>query len=187
MRNKKLNLKNLLFLIILVLLIVPQTRKPIQILIHKGFAQFSPSIEDIDDIEEISSYNWKLQEANGNVLNFEDTKHRVIMVNLWATWCPPCIAEMPSMQALYNDYKEKVDFVFVSNEDKEVIYEFLVHKGYSFPVYSSISKVPETFNVRSIPRTFLIDRNGNIIIDKSGAANWNSEKVRTTIDELIKL
>lgn len=187
MRNKKINLKNILFLVFIVLLIIPQTRKTIQVVVHKGFAQFSPSIKSIDDIEALSSYNWKLQDTKGNILNFEDTKHSVIIVNFWATWCPPCIAEMPSMEALYNDYKEKIEFVFVSNEDKETIYKFLLNKGHSFPVYSPISKAPETFNVRSIPRTFLIDRNGNIIIDKSGAANWNSETVRTTIDELIKL
>ena len=187
MKKKKINIKNILFLVVILLLIIPQTRQPIQVLLHKGLALFSPSIENVEDVEQISSYNWQLESINGESFNFEDTKHKVVLVNLWATWCPPCIAEMPSMQALYKDYKDQVDFVFISNEDRERIYEFLVHEGYSFPVYKPTTKAPETFNVRSIPRTFLIDRNGNIIIDKSGAANWNSETVRATIDELIKL
>lgn len=185
--KKKKNIKNILFLVAILLLIIPQTRQPIQVLLHKGLAQFSPGIESIEDVEAISSYNWQLKGVNGKSFNFEDTKHRVVLVNLWATWCPPCIAEMPSMQELYNDYKDQIDFVFISNESQEDISKFLKNKGYKLPVYRPTTKAPETFNVRSIPRTFLIDRNGNIIIDKSGAANWNSETVRTTIDELINL
>ncbi len=187
MEKKKISLKNTLFLIVVLLLVVPQTRLPIQVLLHKGLALFGPSIENVNDVEQISSYDWKLQDAKGNVINFEASKHRVTLVNLWATWCPPCIAEMPSMEALYGDYKDKMDFVFVSNEDREVISKFLKREEYTFQVYSSISKAPETFNVQSIPRTFLIDRNGNVIIDKSGAANWNAKTVRATIDELLIL
>ncbi len=187
MKKKKINIKNILFLVAILLLIIPQTRQPIQVLLHKGLAQFSPSVENVEDVEQISSYNWQLKSINGDSFNFESTKHKVVLVNLWATWCPPCIAEMPSMQALYTDYKDQVDFLFVSNESQEDLSKFLKKKGYTFPVYKPTTKSPETFNVRSIPRTFLIDRNGNIIIDKSGAANWNSETVRTTIDGLIKL
>ena len=51
-------------------------------------------------------------------------------------------------------------------------------------MYSPITNYPESFNVTSIPRTFLIDKSGNIVIDKNGAANWNSESVRNTIDNL---
>ncbi len=187
MKKKKVNFKNTMFLVLVILLIIPQTRLHIQVLLHKGLALFGPSMENVNDVEEISSYDWKLQDAKGNVINFETSKHRVTLVNFWATWCPPCIAEMPSMEALYVDYKDKMDFVFVSNEDRDVVSEFLKRKEYTFQTYTPISKAPETFDVQSIPRTFLIDRNGNVIIDKSGAANWNSKTVRTTIDELIKL
>jgi len=94
---------------------------------------------------------------------------------------------MPSIQKLSNDYKDKIDIVLVSNEKQEVIKQFLEKKEYNLEVFTPVTNAPETFNVRSIPRTFLIDRNGNIIIDESGAANWNSDKVRATINELIKL
>lgn len=147
----------------------------------------SPSVENEKELSQISSYNWKLEDLNGNAFNLKNSKGRVTLVNIWATWCPPCIAEMPSLQALSNDYKNKIDIVLVSNETTEKVEEFLTKNNYDFPVYISAGNIPETFNVRSIPRTFLLDKEGHIIIDESGAANWNSKKVREIIDGLLQL
>ena len=92
---------------------------------------------------------------------------------------------MPSLEKLHNDYRDKIVFLFVSNEDDEIISKFVEKNRYSFKVHRSISEYPKDFSVSSIPRTFLIDKKGNIVIDKTGAANWNSEKVRQQIDELL--
>jgi len=187
MAKRKISVKNIIFLVIIVLLIIPQTRQKIQIALHTVIAKLSPKLESDNAIEQISSYNWQLQDLEGNNFNLEQAKGKVTLVNIWATWCPPCIAEMPSLQALYNDYNNKIEFVLVSNEEQNVINSFLKKKGYNFKIYTPQSKTPETFIVKSIPRTFLLDRDGNIIIDESGAANWDSETVRNTIDELLKL
>lgn len=177
--------KNILFLIVIAVLIIPQTRQPIQVFLHKGLALISPSVTNQNKQVTLENYNWKLKDINGKVFNFEETKGKVVLINFWATWCPPCIAEMPSMQSLYDDYGNKIEFVFVSNESKTVINAFLNKNEYSFKVFNPISESPEFFNVRSIPRTFLIDKKGNIVIDKSGAANWNSNSVRNTIDAML--
>jgi len=145
----------------------------------------SPSLEN--DVKQIKDYNWLLKDLKGNTFNFNSSKNKVTLVNIWATWCPPCIAEMPSLQELSNDYKDKIDILIVSNEDKEIVSKFIKSNNYDFPVYLSYGNTPESFNVRSIPRTFLLDKEGNIIIDETGAANWNSDKVRSTIDKLLKL
>ncbi len=185
MLRRKFNLKNIIFLIAIAVLIIPQTRQPIQVLLHKGFALFGPSV--IKDAKQVSltDYNWKLKDGQ-DVFDFEAIKGKVVLINFWATWCPPCIAEMPSMQALYNDYKNDIEFVFVSNEENEVINQFLSKNNYTFKVYTPLTKYPESFDVTSIPRTFLIDKQGHIVIDKNGAANWNSSTVRKTIDDLLK-
>ena len=83
------------------------------------------------------------------------------------------------------DYKDKIEFVFISNEEFSVINEFVSKKGYTFDVYKPITKYPRAFDVKSIPRTFLIAKNGRIVIDKTGAANWNSKAVRNAIEKLI--
>lgn len=187
MAKRKISTKNIIFIIIIALLIIPQTRQQIQIALHTVIAKLSPSVEKEDALERVSGYNWQLQDLEGNSFQLDQAKGKVTLVNIWATWCPPCIAEMPSLQGLYNDYSDKIEFVLVSNEKQEVIKRFLKNNNYNLKIYSPLTEAPETFNVSSIPRTFLLDREGNIIIDESGAANWNSETVRNTIDELIKL
>lgn len=186
MKISKKQRNNIIFLVLIALLLIPQTRTPIQVLINKGIALIGPSLEEEDDRKKIINYNWQLKE-NGSqeVVNFNDNRGEVIVINFWATWCPPCIAEMPSLHKLHDDYKDKVVFYFVSNEKPQTISAFLRKHEYSFNVHEPLTSYPEAFNVSSIPRTFLIDKQGNIVIDKTGAANWNSDKVRATLDELL--
>ncbi|HMC00190.1 MAG TPA: TlpA disulfide reductase family protein [Flavobacteriaceae bacterium] len=177
---------NIIFLIVIALLLIPQTRHPIQIVLHKGLALFSPSVINENESEVLNDFDWKLRDISGTKINLKDYKGQVIFLNLWATWCPPCIAEMPSVQALYNDYNDKIVFFLVTDEETEIIEKFLEKNGYDFNIQQPLSESPELLKSSSIPRTFLIDKEGNILINKSGAANWNSEKVRNTIDDLIK-
>jgi thiol-disulfide isomerase/thioredoxin len=176
---------NIIFLIVILLLLIPQTRQPIQILLHKGLALFSPSVIDKDNSEILNDFDWELKDLDNNQINLNDYKGQVIFINLWATWCPPCIAEMPSLQELYNDYNGKIVFLLVTNEETSIIKKFLDKNDYNFKIHQPLSESPKTLKSRSIPRTFLIDKEGNILINKSGAANWNSEKVKLQIDKLI--
>ena len=178
--------KNILFLVFLAIIIIPQTRKPIQVFINKGLALLSPSEVEESKRKQLLDYNWELIDINGTKTNFKESKKRVVLVNLWATWCPPCIAEMPSLDKLYADYKNKIDFYLVSNEETDVLKSFVEKNNYQFNVHIAKTKYPELFDVSSIPRTYLIDKNGYMIFDKKGAANWTSESVRKTIDELLE-
>ena len=182
----KKHFKNILFFAVIALLLIPQTRQPIQVFLQKGIALVKPiSINEEKPIA-ISNYKWMLTDENNTMYNFEEAKGKVVLVNFWAKWCPPCIAEMPSFQALYNDYSDKIVFLFVTNDPYTEINPFLEKKNYTFKVHRPVTKYPDYFDISTIPRTFLIDQNGNIIIDESGVANWNSKSVRSTIDRLLK-
>lgn len=188
-RSKKATVYNIIFIIAIALILIPQTRHPIQVFINKGIVLLiKPSTIDDDERQAVSSYNWKLMDSSGVAYDFSASKGKVILINFWATWCPPCVAEMPSLEALYQNYKDHkdVEFLFVSNEDPSVIKRFMSKKAYSFPVYQSLTKYPSEFDVTSIPRTFLIDKNGNIVIDKTGPADWNNDAVINTIEDLLK-
>ena len=186
MKFRKPKKSDIALIVVITLLIIPQTRQPIQIALHSVLSKFGPSVIDKKDQKKVSYTSWKLRDFDGNVLNYQDTKGRVVFVNLWATWCPPCIAEFQNIQDLYNDYGDKVLFLLVSDESPVTIQKFLDKKGYNIPIVNPITNYPDAFNPRSIPRTYIIDKEGYIVVDKKGAANWNSDAIRQQLDQLIK-
>ncbi|MCB0463356.1 MAG: TlpA disulfide reductase family protein [Flavobacteriaceae bacterium] len=186
MKFKKLKKSDVIFLVIIALLIIPQTRQPIQIALHSVLSQFGPSVIEKEHQKKVSYASWKLRDLEGNELNYQDTKGKVVFVNLWATWCPPCIAEFQNIQYLYDDYGNDVLFLLVSDESQNTIQKFLDKKGYDIPIFNPLNNYPDDFNPRSIPRTYIIDKEGHIVVDKKGAANWNSDTVRKLLDELLK-
>ena len=180
----KKNWFNILFIIFIVLLLIPQTRKPIQVGLNRVIA-FSPSTVAEDKRENLENYNWNLRNLDGKPVNFNRSIGKVAVVNFWATWCPPCIAEMPSFQKLFNDYGDKVDFYFVSSEEEAKLQKFLENK-YQLPVYQPMSMPPQKMLSRSLPTTYVLSKSGEIVVDKKGAANWNDSGFRKTLDELLE-
>tara|TARA_R110002111_G_scaffold26397_2_gene57130 strand:- start:3908 stop:4516 length:609 start_codon:yes stop_codon:yes gene_type:complete len=184
--KRKSKIFNIISVAIIVLLIIPQTRKVIQIGLHKGLSYINQSsLIDKEDRVSVSYANFQLKSDANTTLNFEATKGKVMFINFWATWCPPCIAEMPSLQALYNDYNNDVEFLFITSDDFEVAEKFKTEKGYNFAVYNTLSQVPTELSTTTIPRTFIINKRGEIVVDESGAIDWNSEKVRSQLDQLL--
>ncbi|QLE00169.1 TlpA family protein disulfide reductase [Galbibacter sp. BG1] len=185
MKLNKSQLVNLAFIGVIALLLFTPIGTQIKVFVNRVFAT-SPTIEKGNSSDSIESYHWQLQNLDGSIYSFEDAKEKVVLVNFWATWCPPCIAEMPSLQRLYNDYKNDVVFLFVTNENKEVVEKFFRKHDYKLPVFNTISSVPKRLDYSSIPATYLIAKNGSLIIDEKGAADWNSKAVRQKIDQLLE-
>lgn len=181
----KNNWSNLLFILLIILLILPSTRKPIQVTINRLVA-VSPTKISNENRTVISNYDWKLEGLKEGAVNLTDARGKVAIINLWATWCPPCIAEMPSFQELYKDYKQKVNFYFISFEEEKILHRFMAKKEYDLPVYRPLSKAPQELMSNSLPTTFLISKSGEIVVAKKGAANWNDKNFRNLLEELIK-
>lgn len=181
MKLNRKTISNIVFVVIIGLLLYPPTK-----VYFIRLVSFSPSTITEEKREMLNDYDWKLKGLNTTNIDFNETKDKVVFINFWATWCPPCIAEMPSIQKLYDDYKDKVEFVFVSNEDWTTIEAFYKDKGYDLPTYNILSKVPNQLVSNSIPATFIIDKNGTIVVDKKGPADWNSDKFRILLDELVQ-
>lgn len=176
-----------MFWAIIALFLIPQTRTPIQVAFHKALSWIlKPSVIENDKRLTLSNYNWELIDINGNDYHLESAKNEVLVINFWATWCPPCIAEMESLNELHNLYKNEVVFLFISNEQSEIISKYLNKNNYNFNVYYPKTKFPLDLNIQSIPRTFIINKNGDIVIDKTGAANWSSANIKKLIDTLLK-
>jgi len=170
---------NIVFGIAIVILLHPTSKEWLLKTIS-----FSPSLNSKQKV--LSSDIWKLKGVNTEDVSFEELKGKVIFVNFWATWCPPCRAEMPAIQNLYDVYNDDVAFVFVTQESNEVVSSFFTKNQYNLPVYNSASSIPaELATTNSIPATYVINKNGKIVLSKTGAADWDSDKTKKIISDLL--
>jgi len=136
-----------------------------------------------------ADYNFSLLDENGEVVDFEKFKGKTIFLNLWATWCPPCIAEMPDINDLYEDIgqNENIEFVMLSlDKDFEKAKTFIEKKDFNLPIYQLNTHLPDEYNSSSIPTTFVIDPNGKIVLSKKGMAKYNTSKFRGFLSNLSK-
>jgi thiol-disulfide isomerase/thioredoxin len=132
-----------------------------------------------------SEYGWKLTALDGREITLEEHHGKVVFVNVWATWCGPCVAEMPGIQALYDSAaKEGVAFVLVSEERRDTVRKFVEREKYSFPVFTT-HRLPEKFQTRGIPATFVVNRQGAIAHMRVGSADWNTESCRKFLRALL--
>lgn len=132
------------------------------------------------------NYDFNIKDLQGRSVNFNQFKGKTVFLNLWATWCGPCRAEMPSIQSLYEKVnKEKVVFVVLDwFEDAKKTSQYIDGKKFSFPVYLVDNDVPPQLNVSSIPTTFIISPSGEIVAKKTGTTNYDTEKFKTFLEEL---
>jgi len=128
----------------------------------------------------------QLVDEENKPIDFSAFKGKVVFVNNWASWCPPCIAEMPTIQKLKNELKNaKVVFVMVSfDEDREKALGFMKRRGFDFGVYFPGQGYP--FMTSSIPATFVLDKEGNLVWQHVGMADYSDERITDKIKELAE-
>lgn len=176
------------FWVLLVMLVIPGPRKTIATNMNKVMLHLRrPSIANEASTYQLSSaeYNWNITDASGTPVLPETLQGEVIFLNFWGTYCPPCIAEMPEIQGIYDDYKDRVKFILVAAEAPQKVQNFLASRGYDLPSYYAGSGMPDALSVRSIPTTFIISRDGRVVSKKVGAADWDSKATRRVFDELL--
>lgn len=133
-----------------------------------------------------ADFRLNLVDSKGEKVSMEQFKGQVIFVNVWATWCPPCIAEMPGINKLFNDVKDdNVVFLMLSvDQNFEKAKRFSGKKGFAFEVYSLDGAIPEMYYTESIPTTFVIDANGALALRHEGMANYNTTEFRRFLRSL---
>lgn len=179
---------DLFFIVFIIALLFPSGRMAVGSGINRIKAIFTqPSIENNRELIPADDYNWELNDIKGKPINLNQSKGKVLFINSWATWCPPCVGEMPEIQKLYDKFKDNknIDFYLITNESVTKMKNFVERKGYNFPVYQSTGSTPISFRSKSIPTTFVINKSNEIVIKKTGAANWGGEKMIEIVNELI--
>lgn len=136
----------------------------------------SPDTELSQSEYRTANYNLPLLSLTDDTLLLEKFEGKTIFLNFWATWCPPCIAEMPNIQSLYDDVQsDSIQFVMVSlDEDHQKARDYLARKEYSFPVFFLNGKKPGIYNSTVVPTTYIISPDGEIVSERRGMANYNT-------------
>jgi thiol-disulfide isomerase/thioredoxin len=174
-----------LFLVLIIAMLIPATRKPLSAFVVRN-TLLSPRESSKTLFLDDHDWAFTVVDYEGNPLELGELRGKPILINFWATWCPPCIAELPSIQKLYDKYQSQVNFIFISNESPEEVMRFMKKKNYSFPLYALSGPVPETFESSTIPATYLVSAGGRLILRKTGAAKWDSKKMFRLMDRLIQ-
>lgn len=128
-------------------------------------------------------------DGKGKSISLAELKGKVVFINFWATWCPPCIAEMPSIQDLYTKYKgnEQLVFIMVDVDGKyKQASDFMKKNGYTLPVYLPESEVPKEYFAGSMPTTVILDKSGKLAFHHLGAADYSDPEITGFIDQLLK-
>jgi thiol-disulfide isomerase/thioredoxin len=113
----------------------------------------------------------------------------VIFLNIWATWCPPCIAEMPNIQRLYEKVgSDDIAFVMLSVDEggMDKVQKFIQKKGFTFPVYLPDGPLPRAFQSPAIPTTFILSPEGRIVARQEGMAEYDTQEVREFLQSMVK-
>ena len=178
--------KNIIYFILLALLaviaFVPGLRLKVRDLFFpvaeiESAVSFSDSDMDVD-LKGINVPSTNLKELE---------KNKIIFLNFWGTWCPPCREEWPTIQKLYEARGSEVEFVLIAMQDKEEdVREFLKKNNYTVPVYIAQSPISDKMLPKVFPTTFLVGKDARILMKDDSSRDWNSKSVHDFIDHSIR-
>lgn len=143
--------------------------------------------EPADNLPRSLPPEMNFRSEDGQLINLSENKGKVFFINFWATWCPPCRAEMPSINALYSKVKnkDKVIFIMVDVDNKIASsVKFMKNRSYQLQVYSSESVIPEQIFNGSLPTTLIIDAEGNIVFHHTGMADYDNPEMINFLNTL---
>ena len=134
--------------------------------------------------------DFALRNLEGNLVRLSDLRGRVVVVNLWATWCAPCRIEMPGIENLWRRFRSEGLTILAVSIDKgadQAVRAFVQEKNLSFPVLMDHDReVEQKYPTRTVPTTFVVDKDGLIAARVDGAKNWESEETFRAIEFLLK-
>jgi thiol-disulfide isomerase/thioredoxin len=181
----------LMFIFIIAMLVNPQIKGTmIQGLMQVGL--FQPSVSDQDVVlnaNDITASNIQFKNQDGTILNISDLKGKVVFINFWATWCPPCVAEMPSIHQFYTQNKSNKNLVFLivdADNNLQKSLNFMKKNKYDMPLYTPASDIPSSYLGESIPVTVVLNKKGEIVFRHEGGADYSNEDFQKFVSKLVQ-
>jgi peroxiredoxin len=115
--------------------------------------------------KQIQSADFELKDVSGKTWSLKSMKGKVVLVNFWATWCPPCRKEMPDLQALSDEFgKQGLVVLGLTDEKSDVVKDFLSHQSYNYPILLDTDRdAAKQFAIEGIPKSYVYDRDGKLV------------------------
>ncbi len=146
-----------------------------------------PKIESNERIGQDFDFSAQFQTFDGEPVNLEDYKGKVLLVNLWASWCGPCRAEMPHLSDLYSSLSDREDITFlmigVDNDFKKGK-NFVEKKSWSFETVHASYGLNPSLRSESIPTTIVVDKSGEVVFYQEGMSNFNTQEFKDFLRNL---
>lgn len=148
-----------------------------RVLIMTGLLQPDLDVPEAD--YQLADYDLQFVDSSGRSLQLADYRGKTIFLNFWATWCPPCIAEMPDINNLYNEVGSDVAFLLISvDKEEDKVWAFEERKGFDYPLYRLSGGLPAAYHSSAVPTTFVIDPTGKIVMRREGMAKYDTQKFK---------
>jgi|UniRef100_UPI00404A19E3 thiol-disulfide isomerase/thioredoxin len=186
------NIGNVIFIIITAIVFFNTDART---LVIRGFmitglfnAEVSTETKKLDLSRSVAS-GMTFRKEDGELLNLSESKEKVYFINFWATWCPPCRAEMPSINKLASkiENKDKISFIMVDVDNKmEASVKYMKKHSYNLQVYSSVSPIPEQIFNGTLPTTVIIGPDGTIVFHHTGMADYNTKEMINFLNTLTR-
>lgn len=185
---KKNWLNILLIVFALTLLFVPNVKSWfLQKMVSTGLFNAAIKEQKVDD--RMQAANFSFINQKGDTVQTSQLRGKTLFINFWASWCPPCRAEMPSINELFKKLQADSSIVFIfinEDEDKTKAVEYLAKNNFTIPINNEAGEMPREIFSGSLPTTVVIDKTGKMVLNHTGMANYNSDKFIRQLQGLSK-
>ncbi len=184
---KKRGLSILLISFLIIIVFVPDAKSLLlQQLVSVGLFKAEIKKNGVNNLPQTASFSFT--NSAGITVTTAGLKGKVVFINFWASWCPPCRAEMPSLDELYKKLQNDDRFVFLfinEDEDKSKAIKYLEKNHFTIPLYSRLGDVPNEIFSGTLPTTVVIDKDGKVVLKHEGLAGYNTDAFIRQLKDLL--
>nr|MBC7613413.1 TlpA family protein disulfide reductase [Pseudopedobacter sp.] len=187
------NISAVIFVVFIGVLLISPTAKGMVIQGLMKIGLFQPDIPNqsgttvTNNSKNVEKTGVLFKDENGKVFDLADFKDKVVFINFWTTWCPPCIAEMPSINKLQHKYKDNKDIVILmvnADNQLEKSQVFMKKNNYDLKVFTPASQIPSELLEQALPTTVLLNKKGEIAFRHEGGADYENKEFQKFIEKL---
>ncbi|MEM9143431.1 MAG: TlpA disulfide reductase family protein [Bacteroidota bacterium] len=182
---KKKTIRTLLLIAVVLAFFITPLGYHSKVWLNRLFSK-NPEQIPLHERDKLPDYSWKLKDAQWDFFNFDRSTGKVIFINFWASWKLPSAAELEDIQTLYDTYGNRVDFYIITNEERPPVEEFMIKNKFTFPVTYLIIGERAPMEIMDPPATYIIDRDGYIVVREDDIRDWDNTEIHTLLGALLQ-